>query len=107
MLFFTLVKEPFAVTSRFGASCATQAIENKAMTYIKSARTPTLIQHGENDVPIPNAYELQQGLEDRGAPVRMVVYKGFGHGIDKPKQQRSVMEENWKWFGRWIWGEKE
>jgi dipeptidyl aminopeptidase/acylaminoacyl peptidase len=79
------------------------------MTYIKGARTPTLIQHGENDrrVPIPNAFELQQGLEDRGVPVRMVVYKGFGHGIDKPKQQRSVMEENWKWFGRWIWGEKE
>ncbi len=57
------------------------------MTYIKQAKTPTLIQHGENDrrVPIANAYELRQGLEDRGVPVEMVVYKGFGHGITKPK----------------------
>ena len=48
------------------------------MTYIKQAKTPTLIQHGELDrrVPIPNAYELRQGLEDRGVKVEMVVYKG-------------------------------
>lgn len=78
------------------------------ITYVKNARTPTLIQHGELDkrVPIPNAYELRQALEDRGVPVRMVVYKGFGHGIDKPKQQRSIMEENYKWFSRYIWGEE-
>ena len=75
---------------------------------LPKARTPTLIQHGENDrrVPIPNGYELRQALEDRGVPVKMVVYKGFGHGITKPKQQRAVMEENEKWFGQYIWGEK-
>src|SRR5215472_1781098 len=75
---------------------------------IAKARTPTLIQHGENDrrVPIPNAYELRQALEDRGVPVKMVVYKGFGHAITKPKQQRAVMEENEKWFAQYIWGEK-
>ncbi|HTT33982.1 MAG TPA: S9 family peptidase [Methylomirabilota bacterium] len=75
---------------------------------LAKARTPTLIQHGENDrrVPIPNAYELRQALEDRGIPVKMVVYKGFGHGITKPKQQRAVMEENEKWFAQYIWGEK-
>jgi dipeptidyl aminopeptidase/acylaminoacyl peptidase len=78
------------------------------ITYITKAKTPTLIQHGENDkrVPIPNAYELRQALEDRGVPVKMVVYKGFGHGITKPKQQRAVMEENENWFGQYIWGEK-
>jgi dipeptidyl aminopeptidase/acylaminoacyl peptidase len=78
------------------------------IAYVKTAKTPTLIQHGELDrrVPIPNAYELRQALEDRGVPVKMIVYKGFGHGIDKPKQQRAVMEHNWEWFGQWIWGEK-
>jgi dipeptidyl aminopeptidase/acylaminoacyl peptidase len=78
------------------------------ISYVKNAKTPTLIQHGELDkrVPIPNAYELRQALEDRGVPVKMVVYKGFGHGIDKPKQQRAVMEHNYEWFSRWIWGEK-
>ncbi|MFL6275974.1 MAG: S9 family peptidase [Blastocatellia bacterium] len=78
------------------------------IAYIKNARTPTLIQHGELDrrVPIPNAYELRQALEDRGVPVKMIVYKGFGHGIDKPKQQRAVMEHNFEWFSLWIWDEK-
>jgi len=78
------------------------------MTYVNKAQTPTLIQHGEFDrrVPIPNAYELHQALEDKGIPVRMIVYKGFGHGINKPKQHRAVMEHNYEWFSRWIWGEK-
>jgi dipeptidyl aminopeptidase/acylaminoacyl peptidase len=78
------------------------------ISYLKTAKTPTLIQHGENDkrVPIPNAYELYQGLKDRGVPVKLVVFKGFGHGIDKPKQQRAVMEQNYDWFSQWIWGEK-
>jgi hypothetical protein len=35
-----------------------------------------------------------------------VVYKGFGHGITKPKQQRAVMEENEKWFAKYIWGQE-
>jgi dipeptidyl aminopeptidase/acylaminoacyl peptidase len=77
------------------------------MTTIKDARTPTLIQHGENDrrVPIANAYELRQGLEDRGVPVEMVVYKGFGHGITKPKSMRAVMQHNLAWFNHYVLGE--
>jgi dipeptidyl aminopeptidase/acylaminoacyl peptidase len=77
------------------------------ISYVNNAKTPTLIQHGELDkrVPIPNAYELHQALEDRKVPVKMIVYKGFGHGIDKPKQQRNVMEENFDWFSKWVWGE--
>jgi dipeptidyl aminopeptidase/acylaminoacyl peptidase len=75
------------------------------MSYVRQAKTPTLIQHGENDrrVPIPNAYELRQGLEDRGVPVQMVVYKGFGHGINKPKAMRAVMRHNLDWFNHYLW----
>ena len=78
------------------------------MTYIKQAKTPTLIQHGEFDrrVPIANAYELLQGLQDRGVPTRLVVYKGFGHGIDKPKEQLAAYWHNWQWFGKYVWGEE-
>lgn len=78
------------------------------ISYIKTAKTPTLIQHGELDkrVPIANAYELRLALEDNNIPVKMVVYKGFGHGITKPKQMRQVMEENLQWFGKWIFGEE-
>jgi dipeptidyl aminopeptidase/acylaminoacyl peptidase len=78
------------------------------MTYITQARTPTLIQHGEFDrrVPIPNAYQLYQGLQDMGVPARLVVYKGFGHGINKPKERLAAIWHNWQWFAKWIWGEE-
>ncbi len=82
-------------------------LKTSPMTYIKNAATPTLIQHGENDkrVPIPNAYELRQGLIDRSVPVEMVVYKGFGHGINKPKAMRAVMQHNLAWFNHYIFGD--
>jgi dipeptidyl aminopeptidase/acylaminoacyl peptidase len=77
------------------------------MSYITRARTPTLIQHGEDDrrVPIANGYELRQGLEDAGVPVEMIVYKGFGHGITKPKAMRAVMQHNLEWFNHHLWGD--
>ena len=56
-------------------------------------------------MPIANAYELRLALEDKGVPVKMVVYKGFGHGITKPKSMRQVMEENYRWFSKYVWGE--
>jgi dipeptidyl aminopeptidase/acylaminoacyl peptidase len=78
------------------------------ITTIKQAKTPTLIQHGELDprVPIPNAYELYQGLQDQGVPVRLIVYKGFGHGLNKPKAARAAMEHNLAWFNQYVWGER-
>ena len=77
------------------------------MTSILKARTPTLIQHGEFDrrVPIQNAYELYQGLQDVGVPAKLVVYKGFGHGITKPKETLAAMTHNWEWFGRYLFGQ--
>ncbi|HLZ16026.1 MAG TPA: S9 family peptidase, partial [Cyclobacteriaceae bacterium] len=67
------------------------------MTNINNAKTPTLIQHGEFDrrVPISNAYELLQGLRDRNVPTELVVYKGFGHGISKPKERLAANWHNW------------
>ena len=77
------------------------------ITYIAHAKTPTLIQQGSADrrVPVADSYELRQALEDKGVPVKMVLYDGFGHPINKPKQQRAVMEENENWFGHYIFGE--
>jgi dipeptidyl aminopeptidase/acylaminoacyl peptidase len=78
------------------------------MTYINQAKTPTLIQHGEFDkrVPIPNAYELLQGLRDKNVPAELIVYKGFGHGITKPKERLAATWHNWQWFNKYVWGEE-
>ena len=77
------------------------------MTYIKNAQTPTLIQHGRNDarVPLPNAYELYQGLRDMNVPVRLVTYPGMPHGPRQPRQSRQIMQDNLDWFNQWIWAE--
>ena len=78
------------------------------ITNINRAKTPTLIQHGELDkrVPIANAYELLQGLRDKGVPAELVVYKGFGHGINKPRERLAATLHNWNWFNKYIWNEK-
>jgi dipeptidyl aminopeptidase/acylaminoacyl peptidase len=77
------------------------------ITYIKGAKTPTLIQHGATDqrVPLPNAYELYQGLQDNHVPSKLIVYKGFegiGHGPSKPKSHRATMEHNLEWFDQYL-----
>ncbi|HSR52603.1 MAG TPA: S9 family peptidase [Acidobacteriota bacterium] len=78
------------------------------MTHIKKARTPTLIQHGEFDrrVPTPNAYKLYRGLQDQGVPSKLIIYKGFGHGISKPKERLAALTHNWEWFEQWIWNQE-
>jgi dipeptidyl aminopeptidase/acylaminoacyl peptidase len=77
------------------------------ITYIKQAKTPTLIQHGATDqrVPLPNAFELYQGLQDQNVPVKLIVYQGFGgigHGPSKPKSHRATMDHNIEWFDQYL-----
>ena len=80
--------------------------DTSPMTYIKQARTPTLIQHGGEDprVPIPNAFQLYQGLRDQKVPVQLSIFKGFGHGLTKPKANRGTMQQNLDWFSKYVWG---
>jgi dipeptidyl aminopeptidase/acylaminoacyl peptidase len=74
------------------------------MTYIKGAKVPVLIQHGDGDkrVPLPNAYELYQGLVDQDVKAKLVVFKGFGHGLNKPKAVRAALEQNLEWFSEHV-----
>ena len=100
---------PFTVQYLGADPVADPAIYAKTspIDYVRTAKTPTLIQHGELDrrVPIANGYQLRQALEDRGVPVEMIVYKGYGHGITKPKSQRAVMQHNLAWFNHYIFGD--
>jgi dipeptidyl aminopeptidase/acylaminoacyl peptidase len=79
--------------------------DTSPMTYIKSARTPTLIQHGDQDarVPVPNAFELYQGLRDQNVTTQLVLFKGFGHPLNKPKANRAAMQQNLDWFNKYLW----
>ena len=77
------------------------------ITTVRDASAPTLIQHGGDDarVPTPDAYELHRALLDVGVPTRLVIYKGFGHGLNKPKAIRAALRENLEWFDRYLWSE--
>jgi len=74
------------------------------ITYIKSACTPTLIQHGEKDarVPAPNAYELYQGLRDMEVDTELVIFKEMEHSSDQPGINVAIMKQNLIWFSHYI-----
>ncbi|MGZ7149914.1 prolyl oligopeptidase family serine peptidase [Bacillus sp. BC08] len=77
------------------------------MTYIKSACTPTLIQHGEKDVriPITNAYELYEGLRDMEVDTELIIFKGMAYSSDQPGIHMAIMKQNLMWFSHYILGE--
>jgi dipeptidyl aminopeptidase/acylaminoacyl peptidase len=77
------------------------------ITTIRQARTPTLIQHGSEDrrVPVPDAFELYRGLLDQNVDARLILYTGFGHGIDKPKSALALEQANLDWFNHYLWNQ--
>jgi dipeptidyl aminopeptidase/acylaminoacyl peptidase len=79
-----------------------------AMFNVKGVTTPTLIQHGEQDlrVPISQGYELYNALTRQGVSTKMVVYPRQPHGIQEPKFIKDAMERNLEWFDRWIKGSR-
>ena len=83
--------------------------DRSAVFRVKAVTTPTLIQHGENDlrVPISQGYELYTALKRRHVPVTMVVYPRQGHGVGEPRLQLDVMRRNLEWFERWLMADRK
>jgi dipeptidyl aminopeptidase/acylaminoacyl peptidase len=80
---------------------------HSAMTYIKQAKTPTLIQHGQADqrVPIGQSQELYLGLKKNGVPVELVFYPREPHGLQEPRHQLDKMTREYEWFAKYVLGE--
>ena len=76
------------------------------MFNVKGVTTPTLIQHGEQDlrVPISQGYELYNALRRQNVQTKMVVYPRQPHGLQEPQLIKDAMERNLEWFDRWIQG---
>ena len=77
---------------------------HSAMFNIKGVKTPTLIQHGEQDVrvPISQGYELYNALRRQGVDVQMVVYPRQPHGFTEPKMTLDAARANLDWFDRFV-----
>ncbi len=78
--------------------------KHSAMFNIKNAKTPTLIQHGENDlrVPIAQGYELYNALKRQNVPTRMIILPRQPHGIQEPRLQIATMQSNLDWFDKYL-----
>ncbi|MBM4187643.1 MAG: S9 family peptidase [Gemmatimonadetes bacterium] len=77
-----------------------------AMTFIKQAKTPTLILHGQQDlrVPIGQAQELYMGLKKNEVPVTLVFYPRAGHGLTEPRHQLDKMKREYAFFSKTVLG---
>lgn len=80
---------------------------HSAMTFIKQAKTPTLIEHGQADqrVPIGQSQELYLGLKKNNVPVELVFFPREPHGLGEPRHQLDKMEREYDWFAKYVLGE--
>ena len=80
-----------------------------AMTFIKQAKTPTLILHGAEDkrVPVGQAQELYMGLRKNGVPVELVFFPREPHGLQEPRHQLDKMRREYAWHSKYVLGVEE
>lgn len=75
-------------------------IKSSPITYIKNARTPTLILQGENDLtdPIGQSQQFYRGLKRYGVESDLVLYPREGHGFREEKHQLDVLNRLIGWL---------
>ena len=74
--------------------------------YVKDARTPTLVIHGELDYRVPATQALQyyDTLKAKGVPARLVYFPDENHWILKPQNSRLWYREFFDWLARYAPG---
>jgi len=77
---------------------------NSPSTYIRAARTPTLILVGQNDTvnPIGQSQGLRRALEHFDVPAEMVVYPGEGHALRRLDHNVDRLERVLSWYDRYL-----
>jgi dipeptidyl aminopeptidase/acylaminoacyl peptidase len=91
----------------FGASVYDDpAVYEKSspITYIKKAKTPTLVLHGDRDseVPTPQGYEFWHALKSLGVPTELVIYPNEGHAIAKNEHIHDIERRLVAWFDKYL-----
>jgi dipeptidyl aminopeptidase/acylaminoacyl peptidase len=72
--------------------------------YVKNARAPTLVIHGELDyrVPATQALEYYDTLKAKGVAARLVYFPDENHWILKPQNSRLWYREVFAWIGAYA-----
>jgi len=73
-----------------------------ALTYIKHAKTATLVLVGERDGEAPPAQSIEfwHALKELGVPTRLMIYPDEGHDFFKQSDQIDVTVRTLEWFNR-------
>ena len=84
-------------------------VAESPIRFVKNAKTPTLIEVGENDARVPRAQseELHVALEKLGVPTEFIVFPRMGHTLTDPRYQMVKMAAEYGWFEKWIRGKKD
>ena len=71
--------------------------------------TPTLVMHGTEDLPVDprQSIELFSYLQLNGAPSRLVLYPGEGHGINRPSHMLDYETRELAWFDHYLLGDED
>lgn len=74
------------------------------ITFIKKAKTPTLVLVGDSDgeCPTPQSFEFWHALKTLGTQTELVVYEHEGHAFASPEHQRDVIERVAAWFDQHL-----
>jgi dipeptidyl aminopeptidase/acylaminoacyl peptidase len=83
-------------------------LERSPIYHAGKGRTPTLILHGDSDPRVHPAQslELYRHLKTRGqAPVRLVFYKGEGHGNRRAASRYDYSLRMLRWMEHYLKGE--
>lgn len=78
--------------------------KSSPLTYVRNARTPTLILQGEADKidPVSQSQMLYRALKRYGVKTDFVVYPREGHGITEEKHALDVLERMLAWFDEHV-----
>ncbi|HEV7923174.1 MAG TPA: S9 family peptidase [Thermoanaerobaculia bacterium] len=74
--------------------------KSSPITFIRKAKTPTLVLAGERDaeVPAPQSFEFWHALKAQGVETQLVVFADEGHRISQPAHKRELARRILEWF---------
>ena len=72
--------------------------------YLQNARTPTLLENGDNDsgAPPEQAEAFWKGLLFYKVPTKFVLYPGESHRFHNPTNMRKLSADTIAWFDQWL-----
>ncbi len=79
-------------------------IKSSPITYVKNAKTPTLLLQGEADLtdPIGQSQQFYRGLKRYGVDADLVIYPREGHGLREEKHLIDRLSRILAWYDKWL-----